>query len=48
MRCGRAFDEGARIIDAAIERDREWNKALVAELFVECLPDRQIFAAASP
>jgi hypothetical protein len=48
MRRLRALDERARIVGAAVERDGDRNEALVTELLVQCLPDRQVLAAASP
>jgi hypothetical protein len=44
----RAFDEGARVVRAAIESDGDRNEAFRTELFVQFLPDRQVLAAASP
>ncbi len=42
------FDEGPRIIRTPVERDRNRDEAFGAELFVQCLPDRQVLTAASP
>jgi hypothetical protein len=43
-----AFDEGPNVVGTSVERDRDGQEALGAELLVERLPDRQVLAAASP
>ena len=42
------FDPGAGIVGGTLDRDRDDGEALVLELLVDGLPDRQVVAAASP
>ena len=48
MSCLRGFDERTWVVTGLVERHRDRDETEVTEFFVECLPDRQIFAAASP
>ena len=48
MRGRRALDERTGGVDALIERDGDRDEAAITQLGVQLLPDRQVFAAASP
>ena len=44
----RPLDVGSRVLDVAIERHSDRHEPMTTEFLVQCLPDRQVLAAASP